>query len=150
MKTTIPQSGENGDEDPSREPSSETPKSPELIGTLVGKYRVKRQLGSGGMGAVFAAVHEEIGQRAAIKALHPHLSTDSKLVGRFIAEARMIGMVGHPGLVKVYDFVKTEDGTQCIIMEFLDGSSLRERITEKKGQPGGPGLSLEAAIPIAR
>ena len=111
-----------------------------LVGTLIGKYQVLRKLGEGGMGAVFEGIHSDIGQRAAIKVLHPHLSKEPKFVQRFIDEARLVSMVGHPGLVKVYDYTRTPEGTLCIIMEFLEGESLWsrfERVRAKRSDPTG-------------
>ena len=127
-----------------------------LIGTLLGKYQVLRKLGEGGMGAVFEGVHSDIGQRAAIKVLHPHLSKEPKFVQRFIDEARLVSMVGHPGLVKVYDYTRTPEGTLCIIMEFLEGESLWsrfDRVRSKRSDPTGQhivGMPVTDVLQIAR
>jgi len=127
-----------------------------LVGTDIGKYRVLRKLGEGGMGAVFEGVHSDIGQRAAIKVLHPHLSKEPKFVQRFIDEARLVSMVGHPGLVKVYDYTRTPEGTLCIIMEFLEGESLWsrfERVRAKRSDPTGQhivGMPVIDVLQIAR
>ncbi len=139
---------------PRSDPEFTTPSS--IVGSQIGKYRVLRKLGEGGMGAVFEAVHSDIGQRAAIKILHPHLSKEAKFVQRFIDEARLVSMVGHPGLVKVYDYTRTAEGALCIIMEFLEGESLWhrfERVRDKNRDPatGRPsGMGVVEVLQIAR
>ncbi len=139
---------------PRSDPEFTTPSS--IVGSQIGKYEVLRKLGEGGMGAVFEAKHRDIGQRAAIKILHPHLSKEAKFVQRFIDEARLVSMVGHPGLVKVYDYTRTAEGTLCIIMEFLEGESLWhrfERIRDKNRDPAtghAKGMAVVDVLQIAR
>ena len=94
-------------------------------GQLVGNYRVNSKIGQGGMGSVYAAVHKQIGRRAAIKILHGPLAATSDYAARFLNEARAVNMLRHPGLVEVFDFGQLPDGTLYIIMEFLEGESLR-------------------------
>lgn len=98
------------------------------IGDYVGNYRVMRKLGEGGMGVVFVAVHEQIGRQAAVKALHPHLSQNAEIATRFLHEARAVNVVTHPGVVQVFEYGHTKDGTVYIVMEFLQGDSLSHRI----------------------
>jgi len=125
-----------------------------VVGSELGKYRIVRKLGEGGMGVVFEAEHVEIGQRAAIKVLHPHLLQQPKFVKRFVDEARLISMVGHPGLVKIYDFIKSPSGAQCIVMEFLVGESLWSRFTrmrdKARAEGGPPGMPVNDVLQIGR
>lgn len=97
-------------------------------GQKVGNYRVVRQLGQGGMGAVFEAVHHYIERRAAIKVLHPDLSQNPQFRTRFLNEARAVNLIKHPGLVEIFEFGLLDDGTAYIIMEFLEGESLARRL----------------------
>jgi serine/threonine protein kinase len=101
---------------------------PELIGALLGSYRVTAELGRGGMGAVYRARHELLGRSAAVKLLHPDLTENDELVDRFFREAKAATAIQHPGIIDVYDFGYTEDGRAYIIMEFLDGEPLADRI----------------------
>ncbi|MBL9040945.1 MAG: serine/threonine protein kinase [Myxococcales bacterium] len=118
--------------------SSETKPPPNLIDQRIGKYRVVRKLGEGGMGSVFEAVHVEIGQRAAVKLLKPELSSEPKHVQRFFDEAKLLSMVNHPGLIKIYDFDRTADGQVYIVMELLEGETLWSRFEKQQGgKPGG-------------
>src|SRR4051812_42149466 len=100
-----------------------------MIGQLVSSYRLTHVLGRGGMGIVYAAEHKHIGKRAAVKVLLRELSSDPELVGRFFDEARAASMVDHPGIVQVFDCdFHPESGQAFIVMEFLDGLTLRETI----------------------
>lgn len=109
----------------------------------IGPYRIVGQIGKGGMGAVYEAVHETIGRRAAIKILHPEYSRNEEIIARFLNEARAVNMVDHPGLVQVYDCGQLPDGTSYIVMEFLKGEPLSRRIRASGGR-----LPLSEALHI--
>ena len=101
-----------------------------------GNYVVVRKLGEGGMGLVFEAVHEEIGKRAAVKVLHVGLTRDPQVGARFLTEARAVNMVQHPGIVSIFEFGRTPDGAAYLVMEYLEGETLRARIdTQRKIPP---------------
>ena len=120
----------------------------DLVGTEIGQYRVVRRIGKGGMGTVYEAVHTQIGQRAAVKVLNPNLAGRESYARRFIDEARIVGKVGHPGLIKVFDFGKTADRDLYILMEFLEGEELWDRI--KPLHERGETLPLRDSLRIAR
>lgn len=80
------------------------------------------------MGEVFEAEHEAIGRRAAIKVLHARYAQDKELVTRFFNEARATNLVGHPGLVQIYDFGQQPDGSAYLVMELLQGETLGARL----------------------
>ncbi len=105
---------------------------PNLLGRRIGSYCITRELGRGGMGVVYLGIHEEIGQRAAIKVLLPTWSSDVRYAQRFINEARAASKVHHPGLIKLFDFGRMLDGSPYILMEYLDGELLRSRLTRIK------------------
>ncbi len=112
------------------------------IGERVGSYRVVRAIGSGGMGMVLEAVHERIRSRAAIKILHTQYSQNPELRERFLTEALATNLVQHPGIVSVFEHGQTEGGDAYIIMEYLEGQSLRGRIDAAvlaKREARGPG-----------
>jgi len=98
------------------------PESPEKAG-VVGKYRVVRKLGEGGMGVVYEAENTFTGKRVAIKRLHPQLLADQRSVERFIREARVAARVRHPNVVDLYDVDSDRDGP-FLVMEYLEGESL--------------------------
>jgi serine/threonine-protein kinase len=97
-------------------------------GATFGPYRVVRQIGAGGMGAVYLGEHTLIGRHAAIKVLLPELSAQRKNVDRFFHEARATSIVSDPGIVQIYDFGFTAEQIAFIVMEFLDGESVAARL----------------------
>ncbi len=115
-----------------------------LIGTMIGRYRVERQIGQGGMGAVYELLQPAIHKRMALKLLHEEYSGRKEIVQRFFDEARAVNLIGHPSIVDITDFSHLEDGRPFIIMEFLQGESLEEHL-EKKGP-----LPEEEALEILR
>jgi len=115
-----------------------------MLGETVGKYRIVRKIGEGGMGVVYLGEHTLIGRRAAVKVLLPSYSHDVHVVNRFFNEARAIASIKHPGLVDIYDFGTLDDGSAFLVMEWLAGESLAERIA-RKGR-----LRPNFAIEIAR
>jgi len=95
---------------------------------LLNKYKLVRVLGEGGMGLVFEASHEVLGKRVAVKSLHADLSSDEQLVQRFFREARAAAAIGHRSIIDVYD-VGQENGSTFLVMEYLEGQTLSERLS---------------------
>jgi eukaryotic-like serine/threonine-protein kinase len=95
---------------------------------LIGKYRVSRELGRGGMAAVYEAEHVNIGKRVAIKVLASELASSTIVIERFFREARAAASVKSPYIVEVYDSGRLEDGRPFIAMELLEGESLYDRM----------------------
>ncbi|MCB9578232.1 MAG: serine/threonine protein kinase [Polyangiaceae bacterium] len=96
----------------------------ELLGTIVGSYRIAAKLGEGGMGVVYKGVHPNIGSRVAIKLLSPECAKSPALVERFFAEARAVNVIRHDNIVSVSDLASLPDGRPYIVMEYLDGAPL--------------------------
>jgi serine/threonine-protein kinase len=120
-----------------------------LVGQNIGSYRVVRKLGEGGMGAVFEAVHEQIGKRAAIKVLHAEFSKDPEFARRFINEARAVNIVQHNGLVSIFDFGQLPSGIAYIVMDYLDGETLSGRMKRMGGKLGLDALNIARQIASA-
>jgi serine/threonine-protein kinase len=97
-------------------------------GTMVGEFRVEGLVGEGGMGQVYGAVHPVIGKRAAIKVLLPEICRSAQMVERFVMEARAVNQIGHPNIVDVFAFGQLPDGRQYMVMEWLRGISLSDRM----------------------
>jgi len=106
-----------------------------VIDQRFGSYRVVRKLGEGGMGCVYEAVHDEIGKRVAIKVLHATYSREPEIRARFLSEARAVNLVQHPGLVSIFDYGCTADDAAYLIMEFLQGETLRARLQRQRKLP---------------
>jgi len=99
------------------------------VGTvLADRYRVLRLLGEGGMGAVYEAEHTVIGRRVAVKVLHAQFASESKVVKRFVNEARAAAMIGHPNILDCTDLGQAEDGSPFLVLELLTGRDLDEEI----------------------
>src|ERR1017187_5904815 len=100
-----------------------------MIGTTIGNYEVKRLLGEGGTGKVYLATHPTIGRHAAVKVLATSDATDPEVVSRFINEARAASGIRHPNIVDVYDSGVLDSRTPYIVMEYLDGESLKQALS---------------------
>jgi serine/threonine protein kinase len=97
-------------------------------GAHVGEYVIERKLGQGGMGSVYAAVHEIIDKRVAIKILRREVSDNEEIVARFVGEARAVNRIRHPNIVDVFGYGTTDDGRCFLVMELLEGESLASRL----------------------
>jgi serine/threonine protein kinase len=108
------------------------PSDSALEGRIVDrKYRIQRLLGEGGMGSVYEAVHVEIGRRVALKLMNPGLLRDPAALERFRREARAAGRLEHTNAVTVHDFGVDETGDAYLVMELLDGPTLRDVLLER-------------------
>src|SRR5688572_9683158 len=101
------------------------------IGSVVGEYKIEQLVGEGGMGQVYGAIHPVIGKRAAIKVLRRELCADPETIQRFVMEARAVNQIGHPNIVDVFAFGSLPDGRQFMVMEWLRGESLNDRIARQ-------------------
>ena len=110
-----------------------------LVGqTLAGKYLIEELIKSGGMGSVYRGKHVLMDKRVAIKVLRPSLAMDDVVVARFSREAKAASRISHPHAVSVTDFGESENGVVFLVMEYLDGQTLKEIIRH------------EGALPLAR
>jgi serine/threonine-protein kinase len=106
------------------------------IGDVVdGKYRIVRLLGEGGMGAVYEGENTRIHRRVAIKVLHSTVAQAQDAVQRFEREAQAAGRIGNQHIVEVLDLGNLPDGDRYMVMEFLEGESLAERIKTRGRLP---------------
>ncbi len=106
-----------------------------IIGTLIaGRYKVVEKLGTGGMAAVYLAEDAELGRRVAIKLLDDRHAQDEQFVERFRREAESAAGLSHPNVVSVFDRGET-DGTYFIVMEYLEGQTLKELLVTRGPTP---------------
>jgi serine/threonine protein kinase len=100
-------------------------------GTVVsGRYRLVSVIGRGGMGEVWAGVHLGTGRKVAVKLLNSKFLDNPSIVERFGREARAASAIEHPGIADVFDVDRTEAGVPYLVMEFLQGETLGQRIEE--------------------
>ena len=102
-------------------------------GTKLGPYEIQSPLGAGGMGEVYRAKDTRLDRTVAIKVLPSHLSSDPELKQRMEREARAISALQHAHICTLYD-IGTQDGTNFLVMEYLEGQTLAERL-EKGALP---------------
>lgn len=102
----------------------------EVGDVALGRFRVTRLLGQGGMGKVFLGEHVRLGTRVALKVLLMRDEPDVR--ARFVSEAELMARVHHPNAVSVLDFGETPDGSPILAMEFVDGESLGD-VLEREG-----------------
>jgi serine/threonine-protein kinase len=98
------------------------------------RYRLEQHLGSGGMGAVWAATHVVTGKPVALKVLKAR-DDDEPARRRLVREARAACAVQHPSVVPVHDVVETDDGSPVLVMDLLEGESLRARLDRERTLP---------------
>ncbi|MEO7970095.1 MAG: protein kinase [bacterium] len=107
-----------------------------LLGqTLAGKYRIDERLSEGGMGTVYKGTHVLMDKTVAVKVLRPSLAADEKIVARFSREARAASRISHPHALSVTDFGEDENGIVFLVMEFIDGQTLKDIIREQGPMP---------------
>jgi len=115
----------------------------QVLGALLGNYRVMELLGEGGMGVVYVGRHEKLGQRVVVKVLRPEMSSKAEVVQRFFNEALAVTAIQNPGIAQVFDVGTTPDGQAYFVMELLKGETLTARL-------GGRRLEPEECCRIAR
>jgi serine/threonine protein kinase len=118
---------------------------PDLCGSRIGPYTLHGRLGHGAMAQVYRAA-DPSGQEVAVKALHPHLTDDAGFIDRFRREAEAASALEHPNIARVLDH-GCEDGCHYLVMELIEGPSLRAWLDERD-QPLAPveAVTLAAAL----
>ena len=114
--------------------------------TLGGKYRILHRIGSGGIGAVYAAEHVGIGSKVAIKVLRGAAAVDASEIARLRREARVQGSIDQTNVVKTLDLDQMPDGSIYVVMELLHGMSLAQRL--KAQGPVAPGFAVPMFIQV--
>ncbi|MBN1946328.1 MAG: serine/threonine protein kinase [Bradymonadales bacterium] len=117
-------------------PLTQTRSAQSFVGQrMFGDYVIQKVLGQGGMGSVYLARHTSIDQSVAIKVLHPSSAEDIELVKRFNREAKAIARLSHPNIIRVFLFGHTEDDLVYLVIEYVEGLSLRQLLEREKSIP---------------
>src|SRR5262249_42201536 len=114
-------------------------------GTKLGRYEIRSHLGAGGMGEVYLAQDTGLDRKVALKILPDEVAADSDRMKRFVQEAKAASGLNHPNIITIYEIDQT-GSTPFIAAEFIEGSTLRERI---RVQPLVLGEVLNVAVQIA-
>src|SRR5881296_3782879 len=114
----------------------ENPATSRLSGQITRDYHILSLLGKGGMGEVYLAEQLRVGRRrVALKVLSRACSEDPEIVKRFENEAASSGRIHHRNVVMIYESRVTDDGQIYVVMEYVDGKSLRHEIAERGALP---------------
>jgi serine/threonine-protein kinase len=133
-----------GQRDSATDPTHQVTVAPVTEGDVVaGKYRIEKIIGAGGMGSVISAWHQQLNQRVALKFMLPAIAADPHAAARFLREARAAARLSTPHVGRVIDLDSLPNGTPYLVMEFLEGETLAQRLTR------GP-LSVTQAVDAIR
>jgi len=117
-----------------------------VTGQTINHYKITSPLGAGGMGEVYLAEDTRLGRRVALKFLPVLFTQDKRHLRRFEQEARTVAALSHPNVCVIHEVVETGEGSHCIVMEYVEGVTLRECIAERRMNVSE---ALDAAIQIA-
>ena len=126
-----------------RAPSTEIP-----AGSLIGRFVVNSQLGIGGMGEVYRAEDTKLKRTVALKRIAPHLRANPRFRERFLHEAECASRLNEPHIAGIYDVVEQGDDT-FLVMEYVEGQTLRQRLTRPLPFPEFLSIAAECSLALA-
>src|SRR6059036_1670828 len=116
-----------------------------MVGKTISHYRILEEVGRGGMGVVYKAEDTKLDRMVALKFLPSHLSASEQDKARFVQEAKAASALNHPNVCTIHD-IQEHDGQMFIVMEFVDGQTLRDK---SKSAIIAPRSAIEIGLQIA-
>src|SRR5947207_5917917 len=129
-------------------PRAEPALAPDLTGAVVGRFRVLRRLGAGGMGEVYAATDTTLKRTVALKRVAPGASAQAGGVQNMLHEAERASALNHPSVASIYD-VFEHAGDVFLVMEYVEGITLRQRLEGTAAPPDSRTVTARAPLPPA-
>ena len=99
------------------------------------KYQVLEEIGHGGMATVYRAKDRRLGRDVAVKVIHKHLRESAEVAARFVSEARAVAKLKHQNIVEVYDVSDEDDPERYLVVELVEGTTLRKLLAEQGHLP---------------
>jgi serine/threonine protein kinase len=113
-----------------------------VIGRVINNYEIRARIGQGGMGTVYLAEHPFMGRKAAVKILRRAYMADEAMVALFMNEARAANAIRHPNIIDIIDVGRLEDGQPYLMMEFLEGETVADRLSRLGRLPAPDALDF--------
>ena len=118
----------------------------DMVGKVLGnRYEILEKIGTGGMATVYKAKCRVLNRYVAVKILKDEFANDSEFIKRFQVEAQSAASLSHPNIVSIFD-VGNDNGMHYIVMELIEGKTLKEIITEKGKLPWRDAVKIAAQI----
>ena len=116
-------------------PTAEILRPLKVLGSRIGQFEVEREIGRGGMGVVYLARDTKLDRCVAVKSLPRESMDNPEVRGRLTREAKVLASLNHPNIATIHDIVEEEDGSPFLVLEYVPGQTLAERITSSKLKP---------------
>ncbi len=113
---------------------------------IAGRFRIEREIGTGGMGAVYLATHLGLDRPVAVKIIKREFAADADVADRFLREARTMAKLRHPNAATIFDAGNLPDGRHYIVMEFVEGETLSQALAREGRFPASRAVNIATQI----
>lgn len=113
---------------------------------IAGRFRIEREIGTGGMGTVYLATHLDLERPVAVKIIRREFAGDADIADRFLREARTMAKLHHPHAAMIFDAGSLPDGRHFIVMEFVEGETLSQALAREGRFPASKAVNIATQI----
>ena len=113
---------------------------------IAGRFRIEREIGTGGMGTVYLATHLDLERPVAVKIIKRECAADADVADRFLREARTMAKLRHPHAAMIFDAGNLPDGRHFIVMEFVEGETLSQTLAREGRFPASKAVNIATQI----